>query len=279
MSRNSVALSQARCGRSVLGVEQLEDRCVPACTVTPTGVAPNVVLTILGDNANNSIQISDDGNGNITVTCDGVASLPVAGVRDIVVNGRKGRDSVFYTLTADLAAAQTRNVTVDLGEGNDLFLAQAINNADIMGTAALSFNIKGNLGNDHIRFSFTDDFDVNAAGILGILVNGNEGNDRIALVQLGAIDGNFNLALNGNAGRDRVGASLNLDSSSAGVVNAVVRGQADNDLLTLLLTTGEGVTATLTGKVSGGGGINTAVATDGVTVQGVPADNLLRFPA
>lgn len=278
MSRYSYLSQQTRGRRSVLNVEQLEDRCVPACTITPTGVAPNITLTITGDDFNNSIQISDNGAGAITVACDGVISPAVAGVKDIVVNSQKGNDAVFYTLAADLVGAQTRNLNVDLGDGNDFFLAQAINNADVGANASLSFNVRGKLGNDTIRFSFLKDFDVNVNGFLGVFVAGNEGNDRITLAQLGAIDGNCSIALNGNAGRDRVGASLALDTDSTGVINVVVNGQADNDLLTLLLARGNTFTGTATGRANGGPGANAAVVSDIVTVTGVSADFILRFP-
>jgi hypothetical protein len=259
-------------------VEQLEDRCVPACTITQTGVAPNVVLTITGDDAANNVQISDDGAGNITLACDGVISPVVPGVKDIVVTTKKGNDVVFYNLAGDLQAAQTRSVVVDLGDGNDFFLAQATNNADINGTASLSFDIRGKLGNDNIRFKLNEDFDVNTDGTLNIFVAGNDGKDRISLVQLGAIDGVCNVALNGNGGRDRVGASFNLDTGSSGAVNATVNGQADNDLLTLLLTASDTFTGTLTGRINGGPGVNAAVASDVVIVSGVAGDNLLRLP-
>jgi hypothetical protein len=264
--------------RLVLGLEQLEDRCVPACTITQTGVAPDIALTITGDNLVNNIQITDDGAGNISLTCDGVVSPVVAGVKDIIVDSKAGKDTVFYTLTGDLQAAQTRNLKLDLGDGNDNFLAQNINNADVMGTAALSINVKGNLGNDKIRFRFTQDFDVNATGLLKINAAGSAGDDRIALVQLGQISGACNIALRGGSGRDGVGASLNLDSNSAGTVNATVSGNADDDLLTLLLTAGDAFTGTLTGAAKGGAGVNAAVVSDFVAVTAVPAGNILRMP-
>jgi hypothetical protein len=278
MIRNVRVSQHLRGRRPALRVEQLEDRCVPACTIMQTGVAPNIILTITGDDTNNNVQISDDGAGNITLACDGVISPPVAGVKDIVVTTKNGGDVVFYTLAADLQAAQTRNVVVDLGDGNDFFLAQAINNGDIMGMASLSFDVRGKLGNDNIRFRLNEDFDVNLNGTLNIFVAGNEGNDRISLVQLGQISGACNVVLNGNAGRDRIGASFNLDSNSSGTVNATVNGQGDNDLLTLLLTKGDQFTGTLNGRLNGGAGINTAVASDVVVLSGILADNVLRLP-
>src|SRR5688572_12421460 len=101
MNRNVRASQQSHGRRSALRVEQLEDRCVPACTITQTGTAPNVVLTITGDNTNNNVQISDDGAGNITLACDGVISPAIPGVKDIVVDTKKGADAVFYTLAGD----------------------------------------------------------------------------------------------------------------------------------------------------------------------------------
>lgn len=251
---------------------------MPACVITQSGVAPNVLLTITGDDFANNIQITDDGAGNITLTCDSIASPAVPGVRDVVVNGNKGADAVFYTLAGDLQAAQTRNVVVDLGFGPDSFLAQSANNSDVLGTASLSFNVRGRVGNDNIRFLLTQDFDVSATGVLGIVADGNMGNDRIALSLLGQVSGAIDLTMNGGAGHDRVGASFSLDSNSAGTVDAAVNGQIDNDILTLLFARGDAFTGTLTGAVDGGTGTNAAVVSDDVTVTGVLADNILLMP-
>src|SRR5262245_19808275 len=145
MFRNVRASQHPRGRRSALRVEQLEDRCVPACTITQTGAAPNVVLTITGDDAANNVQISDDGAGNITLACDGVISPPITGVKDIVVTTKKGADVVFYTLAGDMTLNQTRNVAVDLGDGNDFFLAQATNEGDLPNPSSLSFDVRGKL--------------------------------------------------------------------------------------------------------------------------------------
>src|SRR5206468_12052960 len=53
-------------------VEALEDRWVPACTVT---VSPTGGMTITGDAGDNQIAVFDNGsagNGNVSVVCDGV---------------------------------------------------------------------------------------------------------------------------------------------------------------------------------------------------------------
>ena len=277
-SRPLRAPNHAHGVRRGLTVEQLEDRCVPACVITPTGVAPDVILTITGDDLVNDILIADDGAGNITLTCDGITSPPVAGVRDIVVDSDKGADAVFYTLGGDLQAAQTRNVIVDLGNGSDSFLAQGANMADVAGTASLSFNVVGGGGSDNIRFLLTQDFDVNAGGVLGIVADGDEGKDRMALSFLGAVSGAFNLTMNGGVGNDHVGASLSFDGASAGTIDAAVNGQSGNDILTLLLTPSDLFTGTLTGEVNGSAGSDVAVVTDNVTVTGVVADKILRIP-
>lgn len=269
--------TRSRGCRMIPRVEQLEDRCVPACTVTPTGAAPNVLLTINGDAGLNAIQISDNGAGNITVTCDGVATPAVAGVRDIVVNTQDGNDVVFYTLTADLTTAQVRNLNVDLGAGNDFFLAQATNNGDVNLNATLTFNVRGRLGNDNIRFFFSQDFDI--FGTCSIFVAGNEGRDRIAVSQLGEIDGRFSVAVNGGADRDRIGVNIAAGSSSAGNVAVQINGQGGDDLLTLLFQVGEQTfTGSINAALNGGPGINTAVVSDIVVVTGVFPDNVLRMP-
>src|SRR5262249_31345029 len=60
-------------------LEALEDRSCPSCTATLVGTT----LTILGDSAANTIDISDNGT-TISVVCDGGMAQPFDNVTDIV---------------------------------------------------------------------------------------------------------------------------------------------------------------------------------------------------
>src|SRR5262249_27913285 len=93
--------------RFVPRLDPLEMRCVPACRITD-----NLgILTVLGDNARNVIQITDNGQsapGSVTVTCGTVTHTSTDPVRSIRVQGRGGNDRVTYDLTADFAPKVNR---------------------------------------------------------------------------------------------------------------------------------------------------------------------------
>jgi hypothetical protein len=267
--------------RSVMpNLEPLEGRCLPACTVTPTALA----VTVLGDAGANTVVIDDDGAGAITVTCDGAVHGPFPGIRFATVVTGPGNDAVSYNLNDDLLAGQLRFVSAVLGRGNDSFRARSREisagaDADLNLNAQLSFEVTGGKGRDTFAFDFSKDFDINAGAGLFVGVNGGPGRDRATVDVLGRLQGSLTLTANGNQDRDKMAATIGLGVGSTGLLFATVSGQGGDDLLGLVVSRSRDVTTTVTGRVSGGGGVNQAIVSDAVLVTGVSGANLLRYPA
>jgi hypothetical protein len=261
-------------------LELLEERCVPACTVTPSGTT----LTITGDNNANTVVLDDNGAGAITVTCDGAVSGPFANIQFINVSTGSGNDAVFYNLNDNLLTGQVRVLSVALGQGNDFFRARskeinATTDADLNANSRLTINASGQQGRDTFLFDFSKDFDINAGAVFQVLVNGNKDRDVVAVDLLGQLDGNFTLTANGNEDRDKLAATVGLEVGSTGSLNVTLNGQGADDLLGLMVTRSRNVTTTVIGQVNGGAGVNQAIVSNFVLVSGVSGDNLLRYPA
>jgi hypothetical protein len=116
MTTRQAALNRGRSGRTLLGLEPLEDRtCLSTLSVS------GHVLTISGDaSANSQISVKDDGHGDVTasVTAKGVTkSISAKSIQGIVVSTGNGNDSVSYSLTG--AMTTSRSITVNLGAGDD----------------------------------------------------------------------------------------------------------------------------------------------------------------
>lgn len=139
--------------RFVPRLEALDDRCVPAVMVVPTGT----LLTITGDTGANTIVISDTGTpgsvsetgelvGGLTVAVDGGAPVWFGGITTITILTDAGDDTVTYELTGPVTS--TRFVAAELGRGRDTFTA-TLNGQTVSG-AATNFGIsaQGDGGGD-----------------------------------------------------------------------------------------------------------------------------------
>lgn len=152
-------------------------------------------VEVNGDNSNNSFVVSQNANGDLTVT-DGPAVLTVdRSFRSIVVNG---------------------------GGGADTIVVQAVNRA---GLAAISLN--GNGGNDLVDASAA------VVGDVKLRLNGNDGNDTLIGSSSGdRIDGGSgDDSLIGNDGNDSILGGDGSDTVAAGGGDDTVNGEANNDLL------------------------------------------------
>jgi hypothetical protein len=107
--------------RYVPRLEAFDERVLPTVTVMP--LTADGTLTILGDDADNVITISDTGKNpaSLIVEGDGQLFFVDGFVSRIQVFTFRGDDTVEYQLSSDLASHRT--VQVDLGLGNDSFTA------------------------------------------------------------------------------------------------------------------------------------------------------------
>lgn len=179
-------------------LESLEGRELMACQI----FEQDGVLTILGDNRPNNVEIYDvdgnfteDGRSDIEVVCDGQLYAVSTQINTIVVNLRNGNDRLTYDL-GDPALFQTffpqRNLQVFMGGGNDQVVAR-INGFSFDGVPGVqglgpgNWNLQFELGggNDQIAVDLNADLlglereTGVEANILAIGVAGGGGNDRI----------------------------------------------------------------------------------------------------
>jgi hypothetical protein len=168
--------------RCIPQLHAFDERVLPSVSVSYT---PDGVLFIQGTAAADVIAITDTGKGDagsVTVFDHGTAVFSSGGpVSQIMVVTAGGTDTVDYRLTSDLATK--RQVTVDLGAGNDTFAAhldgqslganllmQALGRrgSDLLTLDAphvnvgagtwLTVNFQGGAGSDRVKFNYLPDF-------------------------------------------------------------------------------------------------------------------------
>jgi hypothetical protein len=161
--------------RFVPRLEAFDERVLPAVTVLP--LTADGTLTILGDDADDVITVSDTGKNpaSLIVEADGQFYFVDGFVTRVQVFTAGGDDTVVYRLSSDLASHRT--VRVDLGAGDDSF------SADVGGQ----------------NFAAGTDFLVQALG--------GRGKDRLTLkaggVDLGART-HFTVDFQGGGGKDAI---------------------------------------------------------------------------
>src|SRR5262245_54705156 len=79
-------------------IEGLESRWCPAAHSGVTAVLSGTSLRSVGDKADNIVQITDDGAGNLKVTMDGGAEQSFSGVTQIKAFLGDGNDTFDYKL-------------------------------------------------------------------------------------------------------------------------------------------------------------------------------------
>jgi hypothetical protein len=94
-----------------LHFDALEPRDCPSTVTTADGT-----LVVRGDDNANTIEITDDGQGNLTVVVDGETFNGTA-IQNLVIHGRDGDDVVSYTLDAERALGL--HIGCHMGDDND----------------------------------------------------------------------------------------------------------------------------------------------------------------
>src|SRR5262249_22953895 len=126
------------------GLELLDRRILPA--VTATFAAAQGVLTVTGDDQDNSLAVSRDAAGTLVVNSD-ASIVPVQGgpataanTRLIQIFGMGGNDNLTWARSQDLPAARidggAGNDTITSGTGNDTLVGGAGNDTYLFDTDA-----------------------------------------------------------------------------------------------------------------------------------------------
>src|SRR5262249_53676428 len=144
--------------RARLALEALDSRVL--LSVTSSFSAATGVLTVAGDDLDNTIVVSRDTAGDILVNGAPGAGVTIANTTRILLNGGAGND----VLTLDETNGALPLATVDGGAGNDTLTGGAVGpeNAQLNGDDTFL----GGAGDDIIHGGAGNDF-----------INGGPGND------------------------------------------------------------------------------------------------------
>jgi hypothetical protein len=223
-------IMNVRTYRTGLRCEHLENRDCPAIFVH------GGVLAVIGTSGADTVDITNDGAGNVTATLNGT-TREASGIRAVAVYTGGGNDAV----------------TLDAG---DL-------------TRRFAFAVFGGGGDDTLSATVGG---VAAGAAATVVLDGGAGNDTISTSAAGEIDGYLAVALTGGFGTDTILGEIDVAAGSTGRVAAAVAGGVGDDDLTLNVT-GDGLDelASLRARLHGGPGTDTGVATDNVKQVSIEA--------
>jgi hypothetical protein len=206
-------------------VELLAERVLPAVTAT----FANGVLTVTGDELDNSIAVSRDAAGTLVVNGDGLI-VPVQGGTATAANttlirifGMGGNDELIWSRSANLPRA-----LVDGGAGDDIITSGTGNDT-----------LVGGAGNDVYRLDTdtalgSDTIDESGGGI--DTLDFSSTTTRAVSINLGTaaaqvVNAGLTLTLSaGNTIENVIGGDLN-DTLTGNGLNNVIQGSAGNDTL------------------------------------------------
>lgn len=221
-------------------VENLEGRRLFAVAIA---LAAPDMLTFVGNNAADTINIQDNGAGTIQGSATNGAGVvtpfgPFFNIRRVVVQSGGNDDNVSYQFTGDLlgGASAKRRISVDLGQGEDVFRLDASADVDLGKHARLDVNVHGGV---------------------------DDGRDDLGVNYRGEMDGGWRLTMNGGDGNDRVRAETLFDTGSAGKFGARLIGGNHDDTIDLLVR--KAATAdpiTIKALASGGNNFDTVTRTN-----------------
>lgn len=170
-------------------------------------------VEVQGDNSDNSFVVSQNAEGDLTVT-DGPAVLTVdRSFRSIIVSGGGGDDTITVL---EVNRAGLASISLDGNGGNDLVDASAA----VVGNVKLRLN--GDAGDDSLIGSNFDDRIDGGAGDDSLI--GNDGDDSI-------LGGDGSDTVDAGDGNDTVNGGDNNDSLSGGAGDDSIFGGLDNDTL------------------------------------------------
>jgi hypothetical protein len=267
---------KSRWPRTKLHLELLEDRTVPAFSVT----SHHGLLTLTSTTAADSVTIHDQGNGSFgieqngnTTTYDGISGIKVSAKGDgstveMVTDSPNGvfNDGLSFSLD------------VSFRSGTNIFLGQLGDPTAVpsAGHANIKMRISGGSGPDSLNLIVNNA--IPAGMNVAVGMNGGQGNDNVSAVFEPSpyINGNLDVRLLGGDGNDDVSGSISntgVDVVNNGNVRFDVEGGDGNDSVAFraadLNTASFTNNGTIKTEVEGGDGndiVNNLIGNDGVPV-------------
>ena len=241
--------SHARPNRFTPRLEALEDRWCPACTINVVGHT----MLILGDGAANAVNVTHNGAGNVTATCDSASATGTA-INKIVIDTRGGNDTVNLSVTGALTSEL--HLDLGLGGGNDVAHLKF---------AAISdeLKVRADLGGGDDTIDVNLDQEIQTGAVVDLKVKGQGGADAWTLsVNEVRTNAELKVAFDGEGGNDSLDVFLGDPIDAGAKVKIDAKGGGGNDDLNVDATTfGTGANiaagATLSVNLDGGGGRDT----------------------
>src|SRR5262249_32460587 len=146
----------------------------------------------------------------------------------IQINTKAGRDTVDYTLAADVTS--TMNVTANLGKDNDTFAAHLAGHS-IQTGGVLAFTVNGEDGADNIRIDASVGTNLASGTSLTVALNGGAGRDTLFVPFNGNVAKNAGLQVLMSGGGDRDNLKTTYTGKNDGSLGLSMSGDADRDTL------------------------------------------------
>jgi hypothetical protein len=257
-------------------VDVLEDRSFLSVTLSFT--APGALAVRAANDQGHVVSILDN-NGTVTVTADGVAYGPIAGITSINYQGGNRGDLVLYVLERSGSAGPItgrHDLVVNQKSGHDVFtgvVAGNLGNAGGSQRALVDLRVNGaggdtanllDAGSIRARSSLvytasaqtqTDElFGGTIAGFVGLNLDGSQNGGRGANVNVAVSDpvgrGGVLLLDVGN-GNGRNTDNVSFTGQVTGFLEVAVSGGSNRDVLTTNLTLAAGSTGRVVAQESG----------------------------
>lgn len=187
------------------GLENLEDRLTPACTVTTAYGGTALIIT--GDNNVNDVAIiQDDANNTLTVLCDGAAPQVFSSslIKSISTDLKGGDDNLWWGLAPGSNFQFEKGAYLATGDGND----------------EIELSFWHGIGNPALIQSS-----------LGIVVDAGEGDDILNANFARKHGGNLTLLAKMGAGNDEAYARIWGNITGGAKVKFDLQGGSGDDLL------------------------------------------------
>jgi hypothetical protein len=245
-------------------VEALEGRSLPT-VLAPVSVAPGVVQFSTTGTGNNTLNIFDDGAGNLSFSTSATGKPTVVKggpVHEIIYNAGPGSDTFNYSMLKGASLTEHMELLVHLPpNGNKGFTAT-------FGTPNKP-RVPGSAGTPGVPAVGAKGVNIARTGRLDIRILGSHFKDNATLNYAGVVRGDLRTTYrDAQGGRgpiaqgkdgDKVTIKLDLIRGSTGTVHPRILGGVGNDNLSLVVKKHrptDSVQIFAEGALNGGGGIN-----------------------
>ncbi len=209
-----------------MGKSLNSNRFTPTLNMLESRENPTTLSWTAGS-GNDTIYIHDHGNGDVAFFVNGVGRNPAGGLWHNVtrfdLNTGGGNDKVYYFSYPGVRTVDM-DLNVNLGSGNDYFLAEV--HGDIGVNRTLDIDVNGGHGSDIMWVlagegtaqdgSQLTPIDIRAGAKLKIDLDGDAGNDVMGVLYTGENDGFLSMNFQGDSGTDTLHRHIDFWSNSNG---------------------------------------------------------------